>query len=65
MAYGNEQIVFARHGKGCAVLVSVAEAELLRRLEDETDVAILRERLGDGDASDYVRHNQIVADLSE
>ena len=44
-------------------LVSVADAELLERLEDEADVAILRERLADGDVSEYIPHDQVVADL--
>ena len=62
--YGSERIVLTRHGKGCAVFESVADAKLLQRLENEADVAILRERLGDGDVSDYVSHERIVADLS-
>ena len=65
VAYRNERIVLTRHGKGCAVLVPVADAELLQRLEDEADLAILRERLADSEVTDYVPHDQIVADLSE
>jgi len=65
VAYGNERIVLTRHGKGVVALLSMADAEFLQRLEDEADVAILRERLGDGDVSGYVPHDQIVADLSE
>ena len=65
VGYGNERIVLTRHGKGCAVLVPVADAELLQRLEDEADLEIVRERLAGGDVSDYVPHDQVVADLSE
>ena len=64
VAYGNERIVFTRHGKGVVALVSVADAELLQRLEDEADAAILRERLEDGDVSAYVSHDQIVAEVN-
>ena len=63
VAYGNERIVFTRHGKGVVALVPVADAELLQRLEDQADVAVLRERLADGDASGYVSHDQVVADV--
>ena len=64
VAYGNERIVFTRHGKGVVALVSVADAELLQRLEDEADIAVLRERLKDGDVSGYVSHDQVVADVN-
>lgn len=63
VAYGNERGVFTRRGKGVVALVSVADAELLERLEDEADVAILRERLADGDVSEYIPHDQVVAEL--
>jgi len=63
VAYGNERIVFTRHGKGIVALVSMADAELLQRLEDEADVAIVRERLADGDESKYVPHSQVYAEI--
>ncbi|MDE2991818.1 MAG: type II toxin-antitoxin system Phd/YefM family antitoxin [Chloroflexota bacterium] len=63
VAYGNERIVFTRHGKGVVALVSVADAEILQRLEDAADLAIVRERLEDGDASEYIPHDKVVADL--
>lgn len=63
VAYGNERVVFTRHGKGVVALVSVADAELLERLENEADVAVLRERLTDGDVSEYIPHDQVAADL--
>ena len=65
VAYGIERSVFTRHGKSCAVLVSAADAELLQGLDDEADVAIVCERLADGDPADYIPHDQIVAELSE
>ncbi len=64
VAYGNERIVFTRHGKGVVALVSVADAELLQRLEDEADIAVLRERLEESDVSDYAPHAQVVADVN-
>ena len=63
-ASGDERIVFTRHGKCVVALVSVADAELLQRLEDEADLAILRERLADHDPSEHIPHDQVVADLS-
>ena len=64
VAYGNERIVFTRHGKGVVALVSVADAELLQRLEDEADIAVLRERLEGSDVSEYVPHAQVVSDVN-
>ena len=64
VAYGNERIVFTRHGKGVVALVSIADAELLQRLEDEADMAILRERLADDDVSGHIAHAAVAADLN-
>ena len=64
VAYGNERIVFTRHGKGVVALVPIADAELLQRLEDEADMAILRERLADDDVSGYIAHAEVAADLN-
>ena len=61
VAYGNERIVFTRHGKGVVALVPIADAELLQRLEDEADIAILRERLADDDVSGYIPHAEVEA----
>ena len=38
--------------------------EILERLEKEVDVSILRERLADHDLSEYIPHDQVVADLN-
>ena len=65
VAYGNERIVFTRHGKGVVALVPVADAELLQRLEDQADIAVLRERLEHGDASGYIGHDQVVDSVSK
>ena len=47
VAYGNERIVLARHGKEVAALVPAADAALLEALEDELDLAAVREALAD------------------
>ena len=64
VAYGNERIVFTRHGKGVIALVPIADAELLQRLEDEADMAIRRERLADDDVSGYIPHAEVAADVN-
>lgn len=38
VSYGGERVCLARRGKPVAVLVSVADAELLARLEDTADI---------------------------
>ena len=50
-------------GKALAAEASATEAELLQRLEDESDIAILRERLGDHDLSEYIPHDHVAADI--
>lgn len=57
--------MYTRRGKGCVIVVSLVDVERLQRAEDEADSSMLHDRLGDGDVSDYARHDQIVADLSE
>ena len=42
----------------------MADAQLLQRLEDEADIAVLRERLEGGDVSEYVTHAQLAADVN-
>ena len=64
VAYGNERIVFTRHGKGVVALVPIADVELLQRLEDDADMAILRERLADDDVSGHIAHAEVAADLN-
>ena len=66
VAFGNERIVLTRHGKGVVALVSVEDAEYLEQLErgeDAEDMAILSERLKDTDASDYIPHAEIAAEI--
>ena len=66
VALGNERIVLTRHGKGVVALVSVEDAEYLEQLErreDAEDMAILSERLKDADASDYIPHAEIAAEI--
>ena len=50
-------------GTALADLASATGAELFRRLEDQTDAVILRERLEDGDVCEYVPHSQVVAQV--
>ena len=38
VAYGNEPIVLTRRGKSIAAIVSIAELELLQRIEEHLDV---------------------------
>ncbi len=38
VAYGNEPIVLTRRGKSIAAIVSIAELELLQRIEDHLDI---------------------------
>ena len=38
VAYGNEPIVLTRRGKSIAAIVSIAELELLQRIEEHMDV---------------------------
>lgn len=64
VAFGDERIVFTRHGKGLVALVPIADAELLQRLEDESDLEIARQRLTDTDPSDYIPHEEIEAEIN-
>lgn len=64
VAYGDERIMLTRHGKGLVALVPIADAELLQRLEDESDLEIARQRLKDTDPSDYIPHEQIEAEIN-
>ena len=50
-------------GKALAAEAAATDAELFQRLEDQADAAILRERLADHDVSEYVSHDQVVADI--
>ncbi len=47
VAYGHERIVLVRHGKEVAALVPASDAALLDALEDEFDLAAVREALAD------------------
>ena len=51
-------------GKALAAQASATDAELLQRIEDQADAAVLRERLEDGNVSECVSHDKVVADLS-
>jgi hypothetical protein len=42
VANGGERLVLERNGKALAAVVSLADLELLRRLEDEADLAAVR-----------------------
>ncbi|MFN0196556.1 MAG: type II toxin-antitoxin system prevent-host-death family antitoxin [Planctomycetaceae bacterium] len=45
VAYAGERIVLERRGKGVAVLVSMADLELLQKIEDEADIKAARTAL--------------------
>lgn len=51
VAYGGERIVLHRRGKDVAVLVPLADLELLRALEDRLDNEAADEALGEPGAS--------------
>jgi prevent-host-death family protein len=51
VAYGGERIVLHRRGKDVAVLVPLADLELLRALEDRLDNAAAEESLREPGAS--------------
>ncbi len=42
VAFGGERVVIERRGKALAAIVSLADLEFLRRIEDEADLAALR-----------------------
>lgn len=65
VTYGDERFLLTDRGKPLAALVSAADAELLQRLEDEADAAILSDRLNDDEASQYLTHAEVVASLGE
>lgn len=47
VAYGGERVIIHRRGKEIAALVSLADLQLIRELEDQIDVAAAREALAD------------------
>ena len=47
VSYGGERIALSRRGKAVAVLVSVADAELLARLEDAADIQDAKKALAE------------------
>ena len=54
VAYKGERIALQRHGKDVAVVVSVEDLELLRRMEDEADLRLARKA-----KRDAVKHGTI------
>ena len=62
-AYGKERVVLTRRGKPLVAVVPIEDVELLERLEDEYDSALVRERLAEWEAAgrpgkpleDYIR----------
>lgn len=50
VAYGGERVVLERHGKASVALVSLADLELLRALEDRIDLNAARAALAEGGA---------------
>ena len=62
-AYGKERVVLTRRGKRLVAVVPIEDVELLERLEDEYDSALVRERVAEWEAAgrpgkpleDYIR----------
>ena len=52
-------------GKALTAEASATDAELLDRLEDEADLAILRERLADVEISGYIPHALVIDAVGE
>lgn len=51
-------------GKALAAQAFATDVELLQRLEDQADAAVLRERLADDDESGCISYAKVIADAS-
>lgn len=63
VAYGSERVGVTRHGKLTAVVISVADLDLLETLEDARDAAELRAAL-EADDGGRVTLDELRADLA-
>jgi len=45
VAYGGERVVVERRGRNLFAIVPMEDYALIKRLEDEADLALIRERL--------------------
>jgi prevent-host-death family protein len=66
IAYGNERVIIAKHGKPVVAMVSVPDLELLERLEEEAEARIARDRIADLDAgrAETVTFEEALAELN-
>ncbi len=66
-AYRNEPTILTRHGKGVAVVISLADFELLeqfvKKTEDEIDADAVRSALKEFDAGETVSLDQLREEL--
>lgn len=63
VAYGGERLVIARRGKARAALVSMADLQLLRALEDAVDLAAARRALSETEEAGTKRLEEVLQDL--
>lgn len=63
VAYGHERVLLTRRGRELAAVVSVDDAQLLERLEDELDLADARAALANPENADPVPWEQVRANL--
>lgn len=61
VAFGGERVFLERHGKPVAAVVSIEDAELLERLEDEMDLEAARKAIAEKGAS--IPWKQLKAEL--
>lgn len=62
-AYGAERVIVARRGRELAAVVSAEDVRLLDALEDEIDLAAVREVLADPEQSRPVAWEAVKAQL--
>ena len=67
VAYGGERIILHRRGKDVAVLVSLEDLELLRKLEDAIDVkdALRAEAQASSEGSKPIPWEKVKSDLRQ
>jgi len=47
VAYGGQRVVVERRGKNLFAIVPIEDYDLLKRLEDEADLALIKKRLNE------------------
>ena len=59
VAYGGERVRLVRRGREIAAVVPVRDAELLEAIEDEMDLAAVREVLADPESAQRIPWEEI------